>query len=135
MNKKLGGALLLSLGLLSSGVAMANDAVIGALLGGGAGAMVGHSLGGRDGTIIGGALGAAAGAAIASESRPARVVQRVDYYPPPPAYYVEKAHYEPVRIYRPGYTTVYYVRDGYDRGRRHHRHRDNEYHRGWNGHR
>ena len=130
MNKKLGGALLLSLGLLSSGAAMANDAVIGAIVGGGAGALVGHSLGGRDGTIVGGVLGAAAGAAIASESR----LVRVEDYPPPAPYYRRPGYYEPVRVYRPVYPTVYYVRDGYDRDRLHH-HRDHERHDGWDGRR
>ena len=35
--------------------------VIGAVIGGGAGALIGHSVNGRNGAIVGGALGAAAG--------------------------------------------------------------------------
>lgn len=79
MNKKLAIALL-SLGLLSANAARADDAVLGALIGGGAGVLIGHSLGGRNGSIIGGALGAAAGAAMASDHSRARVA----YMPPPP---------------------------------------------------
>ena len=90
---------LLSLCLLSAN-AMANDAVIGALLGGGAGAFIGQSVGGRNATIIGGAIGAATGAAIGSEQgRTTYVEHRVEYVPsyaparvqyvapPPPVYY------------------------------------------------
>ena len=54
--------LIASLCILASSSAMANDAVWGALLGGGAGAAIGGSVNGRNGAIVGGALGAAAGA-------------------------------------------------------------------------
>ena len=78
MKRQLGITLALSLGLLASHAAVANDAVVGALLGGGAGVLVGRSVGGRNGAGIGGALGAAAGAAIALQNdRP-----RGHYAPP-----------------------------------------------------
>ena len=131
MKKQLRTTLLLSLGLLSAGTAMANDAVIGALLGGGAGVLVGRSVGGRNGAVIGGALGAAAGAAIGSENRRDRVEQRVDYYQPAPVYYEQPAYYpqqvyytQPVRVEQ---QPVYIVRGGRDWDERgHHRHD-----RGW----
>ena len=78
MNKKLAIALL-SVGLLSANAARADDALLGALLGGGAGVLIGHSVGGRNGAVIGGALGAAAGIAIAAE----RQQPRVAYMRPP----------------------------------------------------
>jgi hypothetical protein len=142
MNKQLRITLALSLGLLSANAALADDAVLGALLGGGAGAVVGRSIGGRDATIIGGALGAAAGAAIGSEHRrrarvdyaPAPVYYDAPpayshYSPPPPAYYPQQVYYtQPMRVEAP---PVYFVEDGYYRGgwRHHHRHdRDWERH-------
>lgn len=130
MKKQLGITLALSLGLLASNAAMANDAVVGALLGGGAGVLVGRSVGGRDGAVIGGALGAAAGAAIAAQH------PRVDYAPPvyvthyvPPAYYPAQVYYAPQGYYR---QPIRYVhgddarwhrdhRDRRDRGRDDHR--------------
>ena len=141
MKKQLGIAMVLSLGLLSSGAALANDAVVGALLGGGAGAIVGHSIGGRDGTIIGGALGAAAGAVIGSE----RSRSRVEYVAPQPVYYATPAYRQ--EVYYPQQEVyyaepvrqrqVYYVERGYQRGhRRHHEYRDWDRHdRGWDGRR
>lgn len=45
------------------------DAVVGAMVGGGAGALIGHSVNGRDGAMVGGALGALAGVAIATSDR------------------------------------------------------------------
>ena len=90
--------LALALGLLSSGAALADDAVLGALIGAGAGAVVGHSVGGRDATIIGGAIGAAAGAAIGSQ----HTASRVEYVAPPvyaaPAY-PQRAYYPPQEVY------------------------------------
>ena len=131
----------LTLCLLSSGTALADDAVWGALLGGGAGAVVGHSIGGRDGTIIGGALGAAAGAAIGSE----RGRSRVEYVAPPPVYYAapayrQEVYYPPQEVYYAPpvrQRQVYYVERGYQRGhRRHHEYRDWDRHdRGWDGRR
>lgn len=139
MKKQLGMAMALSLGLLTANTALASDAVLGALLGGGAGAIVGRSIGGRNGTIVGGALGAAAGAAIASERHPA-VERRVEYAPsygyyapPPPPQQVYYA--QPVRVVQ---QPVYYVHDehgGYQgREGRHHRHHDGDrrdYERGY----
>jgi uncharacterized protein YcfJ len=115
MKKQIAASALLSLCLLSAN-AMANDAILGAVLGGGAGAFVGHSIGGRDATIIGGAIGAAAGAAIASdngrrdrrhvrvveERRVTYVAQPTYYAPPPPPVY----HVQPVRVVQ---APVYYV--------------------------
>lgn len=121
---------LLSFCLLSAN-AMASDAVIGALLGGGAGAFVGQSIGGRDATIIGGAIGAAAGAAIGSErGRTTYVERRVEYVPPyapprvqyipppPPAYYYysQPAPVVYSRTVRVVQSPVYVVKD------KHHRH-------------
>ena len=132
MNKQLAPKLaisaLLSLCLLSAN-AMANDAVIGALLGGGAGAFVGQSIGGRDGTIIGGAIGAAAGAAIGSERARTTYVEHRGRYvsprvralpPPPPVYYSQPVRVIPSPVYyrqpvRVVEAPVYYVKD------RHHR--------------
>ena len=123
--------LALALGVLSSGAALADDAVLGALIGGGAGAVVGHSVGGRDATIIGGAIGAAAGAAIGSQ----RGAGRVEYVAPPVYYaapaYPQRVYYPPQTVYyaRPVHIApapVYYVERGY--GRAHHGHRD---HRDW----
>jgi hypothetical protein len=131
MKKQLGITLALSLGLLASHAAMANDAVLGALVGGGAGVLVGRSVGGRDGALIGGALGAAAGAVIASQhNRP-----RVAYGPPayaayyaPPAYYPAQVYYAPQAYYAPQEyyrQPVHYVRGDHERW-----HRDDWGHRG-----
>lgn len=140
MNKKLRNVMVLSLGLLTASAAMADDAIWGALIGGGAGALVGRSIGGRDGTIVGGALGAAAGAAIASDrDNHRRSERRVDYYAPAPTYVAHETYYptqvyysEPVRV---APRQVYYVDGRYDRGDRwHHRGRDwdrRDHHRGW----
>lgn len=96
--------LIASLCILASSSAMANDAVWGALLGGGAGAAIGGSVSGRNGAIVGGAIGAAAGAVIAADSdhEPYRVDHRprVVYHPAPPVYYAP-----PTRVGTP----VYYV--------------------------
>ena len=130
MKKQLGITIMLA--ALASTPAIANDEIIGALIGGGAGAAVGHSIGGRNAAVIGGALGAAAGVAIANNNSGSRVVHtRSDYYapPPPPAYYApapvaypQQVYYAaPVRVER----RVYYVEDGYSRSyyeRRHPRH-------------
>ncbi|WP_301103204.1 glycine zipper 2TM domain-containing protein [Propionivibrio sp.] len=119
MKKQLGITLTLAACLLSSTVAMADDAVWGALLGGGAGAIAGRSIGGRDGTIIGGVLGAAAGAAIGSERGRSRVE-----YSAPPVYYAQPARFAQRPIY---YVQGRYERD--DRRRHEHRHHDwNERH-------
>ena len=95
MNKKFAIALM-SVGLLSANAARADDALLGALLGGGAGVLIGHSIAGRNGSVIGGALGAAAGVAIATDHHQARVA----YVPPPvyapqPVYVATPAYYAP----------------------------------------
>ena len=135
MKKQIGIALALSLGLLASNAAMANDAVLGALLGGGAGVLVGRSVGGRDGAIIGGALGAAAGAALASQrphghyGPPAYVTfEAAPAYYPPQVYYAPQGYYQqPLHYVRgerwfsehTGYRD--HRRDDRDRGRDDHR--------------
>ena len=139
MNKKLCNVMVLSLGLLSASAAMADDAIWGALIGGGAGAVIGRSVGGRDGTIIGGALGAATGAAIASDRHHGRFEQRVDYYSPAPVYVAQETYYPPQVYYAPPVRVeqrpVYYIEGGYDRGERWHHHREHGWdrrdHRGW----
>ena len=152
MKKHLGMTLILA--ALASTPVLAGDAVLGALIGGGAGAVVGSSIGGRDAALIGGALGAATGAAIASSHSGTRVYVAPPAYlpPPPPAVYVpapviypQQAYYAPpVRVER----RVYYVESGYGtpRGaygryeRRYERHhddwhgrdrRDDGHRRGW----
>lgn len=123
MNDKL-RALTVSLCLLASSAAIADDTVWGALLGGGAGAAIGGSVSGRNGAIVGGALGAAAGAVIASgnnhrqvEYVPAQVYHpRAVYYSEQPVYYTR-----PVRVVTP---TVYYVVPERDRRHNHHHRRD-----------
>lgn len=128
--RKLGTILTLSLGLLSASAAMANDAVVGALIGGGAGVLVGQSVGGRNGAIIGGALGAATGAAIASDDDNYRPRHRVPYVAPAPVYYTEQAYYAPppVRVVQ---QPVYYVNETryYDKPRHHDHRRDRHGHR------
>jgi hypothetical protein len=123
MNRKL-RTLGLSLCLLASSVAMADDAVWGALLGGGAGAAIGGSVSGRNGAIVGGALGAAAGAVIASGNNH----RQVEYAPAPvyhsrPVYYSAQPVYyaQPVRVTTP---TVYYVVSERDRRHGHHHRKD-----------
>lgn len=107
--------LIASLCILASGSAVANDAMWGALLGGGAGAAIGGSVSGRNGAIVGGAIGAAAGAVIASDSD--RAHNRADYrpqvvyHPAPPVYYAPRT-----RVVTP----VYYVTTY--RGERHPHH-------------
>ena len=92
--------LIASLCILASGSAVANDAVWGALLGGGAGAAIGGSVSGRNGAIVGGAIGAAAGAVIASDSdhNHADYRPQVVYHPAPPVYYAP-----PTRVVTPVY--------------------------------
>jgi hypothetical protein len=120
MKKQVLISLTLSLGLLASNAAMANDTILGALLGGGAGMLVGRSVGGRDGAIIGGALGAAAGAAIAAQNdRPRGRAAPPAYvtYEAPPAYYPPQGYYAPQEYYQQ--QPVHYVRG--ERGYRDHR--------------
>jgi hypothetical protein len=74
--------------------ARASDALIGALLGAGAGIVVGHAVGGQDGAIVGGGIGAIAGAAIGSHHHRSRAVyapvRRSAYYDEPVI--VERRH-------------------------------------------
>ena len=144
MKKQLGITLILA--ALATTPALAGETVIGALIGGGAGAAIGHSIGGRNAAIIGGALGAATGAAIANNnSYDTRVVHsRPGYYapPPPPAYYAPEPVVYPQQVYYPAPVRVerrvYYVENDYQGGhyeRRHPRHdrdwRRDDY-RDWN---
>lgn len=115
---------------LGSGVARADNVVIGGLLGAGTGALVGQSFGGRDGAIIGGALGAAAGVAIAGDYRsaPRRPPQQPIYY-----YAQPQVVYSPPQVVYSA-PPVYYQRyenNWNDRGHRHQRHhRHDDRHRG-----
>lgn len=103
MNRQFAIALL-AVGLLSATAARADNAILGAAIGGGAGALIGKSVGGRDGAIVGGALGAAAGVVIAGETSRPRVVEYVPapVYAPPPVfvearpvvYYARDRHWE-----------------------------------------
>ena len=68
LNRMLGAAMVFSLGVITSSAALANDALIGAVIGGAAGALIGNTMGGDEGMVAGGALGAAAGAAIGYQS-------------------------------------------------------------------
>ncbi len=127
----------LSFCLLASSAAIADDAVWGALLGGGAGAAIGGSVSGRNGAIVGGALGAAAGAVIATGN-----THRQVEYAPAPVYHSRVVHYsarpvyytQPVRVMTP--PTVYYVVP--ERGRRHSHHPRKDWHpqdNRWHGYR
>jgi len=134
MDKK-SRALIVSFCLLASGTAMANDAVWGALLGGGAGAALGGSVSGRNGAIVGGALGAAAGAVIASETNGRRLEYvAAPVYRPATVYYAEQPVYypQPMRVAPP---TVYYVTTERGRPYKHHhaeRYQNDEH---WHGYR
>lgn len=82
--------------------AFASEPLLGALIGGGAGAIVGNAVGGRDGAIVGGALGAVAGAAIGSHryERAAYAAPEVVYARPGVAYAQPRAVYvEPPLVY------------------------------------
>lgn len=121
-----------------SGTASAGDPVVGAIIGGGAGAIVGHAVGGRDGALVGGAIGAATGVALATDrnrnntretyyerdrdddryDRRTVVYERPRYAPPPRVVVYE----------RPEPRHITYVRTTYvERGP----HWDRGYHRGW----
>lgn len=123
MIKKIRSALVLSLALFSANVAMAGDAVVGALLGTGAGALIGNSVNGRDGALVGAAVGAITGAAIAGNQHRSRGGYGYSYgyapapvYVAPPAYYYpeQQVYYSPpVRVVQPYYygAPVVYGRD------------------------
>lgn len=57
----------LLLGAVFSTEVMAGDPVVGAIIGGGAGAAVGNAIGGRDGAVVGGMLGAMTGVLVATD--------------------------------------------------------------------
>ena len=148
MKKRFGIILTLSLGLLSAHAALASDAVLGAVVGGGLGAMVGNHVSGRNGAVIGGAVGAAAGAAIASDNdgyrhrrsgyayvapAPVHVYSPAPVYAPTPVYAPAAVYYAPppVRIVRAPvvYVPVHgqdwrYDHRGYRHERDHHRNYD-----------
>jgi hypothetical protein len=131
MKKSLQIATLVSIGLLGANVALANDAVVGAVLGGGAGALIGNSVNGHNGAVVGAALGAAAGAAIAANGPYYGTSAQVYYGPPQPVYYARPAYYgapvyypAPVYYARPVVAPVYYV-GGHGHG---------DWHRHDNGH-
>ncbi|HEY1182510.1 MAG TPA: glycine zipper 2TM domain-containing protein, partial [Rhodocyclaceae bacterium] len=86
--KKIFLASLMLAGSLGAASAQADDAVVGALVGGGVGSVIGHSVGGRNGAVVGGLVGAAAGIAIASNNGPRYVSAGYGppvYYAPRPA--------------------------------------------------
>lgn len=104
--------------VLASSAALANDAVWGALIGGGAGAAIGGAVSGREGAIIGGAIGAATGAVVTSDGdrdhrRRHRVHQpTVVYYTAPPVYYAPAPHVvAPVYYVRPAHQNRHYHHD------------------------
>ncbi|MBA3903538.1 MAG: hypothetical protein C0522_07690 [Rhodocyclaceae bacterium] len=124
MNRKFGiAATLIAAGLMFTNAASAGEAVLGAAIGGGAGAVVGHSIGGRGGALVGGALGAAAGVAIGGDHHRAYVVTAA----PPVHYYEAPVVVAPLAPIVVGHRSVYYAghggyayhqpqRRGHDRG-------------------
>ena len=112
MKKSFSILMALSFGVLSANAALANDAVLGAIVGGGVGAVVGNHVSGRDGAIIGGAVGAAAGAVIASDNEPHHRRPVYGYAPQPPVrVYAPAPAYAPVYAPAPVYSPapVYYA--------------------------
>lgn len=103
-------ALLLSTAFSATAMAgQQSDAVVGAVVGGGAGALIGHSVNGRDGALIGSAIGAITGVAIATSDRDRqRVETRTVVYQQPVVHErvivrevprkVVVRHYEPRRV-------------------------------------
>jgi hypothetical protein len=75
-----------------------NNAVAGAIIGGGLGAIVGHQVGGRDGAVIGGAVGAVMGTIITSEGDHRH--RRGGYYAPPARIYAPAPVYAAPVYYR-----------------------------------
>ena len=78
--------------------AHANDALLGVLVGAGAGALIGQALGGRDGAIAGGVVGAVAGAAPSYRHEPQVAYGGAYVSYPQPAY---MAPPPAVRVYPP----------------------------------
>lgn len=124
--------------LIAAGGAQARDrsgdALLGGLIGGGAGAVIGNQVGGRNGAIIGGALGAATGVAITTDyGRRERYVAAPVYAPvytsPRPVVYYTQPYYTPRAIYVEQRGRGFY---GHHRG--HHRdHDDWDGRGGWHG--
>lgn len=101
-------ALAVSAAALLAPPARASQPVLGAIIGGGAGAMIGQSFGGRDGAVIGGAIGAAAGAAAAQHTRHGGYGAHVGVGYPPPVYAPVAPMYAPVApVYVPAPPVVY----------------------------
>lgn len=149
-------ALMLTTVFSATAFAGDRDAVVGAMVGGGAGAYIGNSVHGRNGALIGGALGAMTGVALATQNRDRErvIYERAATYEDdgddrdyvyeeqPPV----RVIYEPAYrvIYRPAPAVVYrpvtYVvrNERYDRynhhewrhDRRHHRDNNRGNHRG-----
>lgn len=112
--------------------AQAGDGVLGAIIGGGAGAAIGHAVGGRGGAVIGGVVGAAVGVAatqrnsygygydaypeaggypapVAYPSPPVAYPAPAVVYPSPPVVYSPPpVVYRPAPrvVYQPGYVAV-----------------------------
>jgi hypothetical protein len=111
------------LGALFSTTAMAgqqNDAVVGAVVGGGAGALIGHSVNGREGALIGSAIGAITGVAMATSNRE-RVETRTVVYAERPVVRERVVVYQPEpvivhRYYEPRRVVVVERRGGHGRG-------------------
>ena len=121
-------ASLVSIGIFGGNAAQANDAIVGAIIGGGTGALIGQSLHGRDGAIVGGAVCAAAGIALATDRRERRseYAQAPNYRQPivvsaPTPRYERYERYEAERDYR-------HYRPSH---RRHHHHWRHESRRHW----
>lgn len=108
-----------------------NDAVVGAMVGGGTGALIGHSINGRNGALIGGALGAFTGVALATADHDRQhtvvyeqpvVFEREDYRP---ERVMVVQRYQPRRVVLIDRDRVY----GYGYGHGRYRH---DHHHGWN---
>ncbi|MBI4742960.1 MAG: glycine zipper 2TM domain-containing protein [Betaproteobacteria bacterium] len=115
-------------GLVASGAARADQAYLGAIIGGTTGALVGDSMGGRDGAIIGGVLGAVAGAAItrAHYQPPVAYLPPPVYFRPPVEYLPPPTYYAPPRVIVPA--PVYFPREHHwDHRRWEHRHEHGGY--------
>ena len=116
-------------GLLATTSAQANEAVVGAVIGGGMGGLIGQSVGGRDGAVMGGLVGAIAGAALARNNDHRHVHARhgapAYYAHPAPRYYATPAHYG-----RPVVTTPVYYRGRPEWRRNHHDRHDYHERRG-----
>jgi hypothetical protein len=91
---------------LSSQAYANDDALLGAVVGGGIGAAIGHGVQGRDGALVGGAIGAIAGASIAANAAP---YYGSGYYAAPVGYAPAPVYYGPAPVYYRA-APVYYPR-------------------------